>query len=69
MIDVVVNHYAYDCSSPSVVDYSSFGSFDNENYFHSYCTIDYSDYTNAVSLFDRFLPDGAAGVLGFFVLF
>lgn len=47
MVDIVVNHYAWS-GAPDTVDYSTFGPFNNQNYFHSYCSIDFNDISNTV---------------------
>lgn len=48
MLDIVTNHYAA-LAAPADVDYSVLVPFDSEEYFHSYCSIDYNDYENTVS--------------------
>ncbi|EME82600.1 glycoside hydrolase family 13 protein [Pseudocercospora fijiensis CIRAD86] len=47
MVDIVVNHFAWQ-GSPDSVDYSTFVPFDSSSYFHSYCSNNYdpSDLTN-----------------------
>jgi alpha-amylase len=35
---------------PEDVDYSVFNPFNDPSQYHSYCTIDYNDYTDDVSL-------------------
>lgn len=47
MVDLVVNHYAWS-GAPDTVDYSTFGPFNNQNYFHQYCAIDFNDISNTV---------------------
>lgn len=47
MVDIVVNHYAWS-GAPDTVDYSTFGPFNNANYFHPYCAIDFNDISNTV---------------------
>lgn len=49
MVDVVVNHFGYN-GAPDSVDYSTFTPFNSKSYFHDYCTIDYSNTGNAVSV-------------------
>ncbi|KAK5117010.1 hypothetical protein LTR62_006731 [Meristemomyces frigidus] len=49
MVDVVVNHVAY-WGSESSVDYSKFTPFDNEGYYHPYCSIDYNNLANATQM-------------------
>ncbi|GAB7358647.1 hypothetical protein MBLNU230_g3877t1 [Neophaeotheca triangularis] len=41
MVDVVTNHFGYN-GSPSQVDYSVFNPWNEERYFHEYCSIDYT---------------------------
>jgi alpha-amylase len=48
MVDIVVNHMAAH-GPPEDVDYSTFTPFNDPNQYHSYCTIDYTDYTDDVS--------------------
>jgi alpha-amylase len=45
MVDIVVNHFAYE-GSHSSVDYSTFNPFNSASYFHDYCAIDYNDATS-----------------------
>lgn len=45
MIDVVANDNGWPGSSDTV-DYSVFYPFNNQKYYHSYCTIDYSNQTS-----------------------
>ena len=49
MVDVVVNHNGYN-GAPSSIDYSVFNPFNDQSYYHPYCSIDYSDTSNTVSL-------------------
>lgn len=53
MVDIVVNHNGWDGSSSSV-DYTQFHPFNQQSYYHSYCTIDYS---NQDSVEDCWLGD------------
>lgn len=41
MVDVVVNHNGW-AGSASSVDYSRFNPFNSQDYYHSYCTVDYN---------------------------
>lgn len=47
MMDLVINHFAA-LAEPADVDYSVFTPFDSVDYFHTYCAIDYNDYTDLV---------------------
>ncbi|KAK4540157.1 hypothetical protein LTR36_009743 [Oleoguttula mirabilis] len=49
MVDVVVNHNGYN-GAPSTVDYSVFNPFNDESYYHPYCSIDYSDTGNTTNI-------------------
>lgn len=49
MIDVVVNHFAYN-GAPSNVDYSMFNPFNSASDFHTYCPIDYNDISDTQQL-------------------
>lgn len=42
MVDVAPNHMGYPGAASSV-DYSTFTPFNSQQYFHSYCEINYSD--------------------------
>ena len=55
MVDVVVNHNGYN-GAPSSVDYSKFNPFNKQSYFHPYCSIDYSDTSDAVCISRLSLP-------------
>ena len=44
MVDVVVNHFAWD-GSENQIDYSQFTPFNDDKYYHPYCLIE--DYTDA----------------------
>ena len=48
MVDIVVNHFAWP-GAANAVDYSTYNPFNNAEYFHPYCPI---DYNNATSLKD-----------------
>lgn len=41
MVDVVVNHNGW-AGSASSVDYSRFNPFNSQDYYHSYCTVNYN---------------------------
>ena len=45
MVDVVTNHFGYN-GSPSSVRYNAFNPFNDQSYYHPYCSIDYSDITS-----------------------
>ncbi|KAK5120650.1 hypothetical protein LTR85_006008 [Meristemomyces frigidus] len=49
MVDIVVNHNGYN-GAPSTIDYSVFNPFNDEKYYHPYCSIDYSDTSNATNI-------------------
>lgn len=48
MLDIVTNHYAA-LGAPADVDYSVLKPFDSEDYYHTYCSIDYNNYEDIVS--------------------
>ncbi|KAH9829513.1 Glycoside hydrolase family 13 protein, partial [Teratosphaeria destructans] len=56
MLDIVVNHNGF-IGSPSDVDYSSFNPFNSESQYHPYCTIDYSDTSNATNIEQCWMGD------------
>ncbi|KAK4503775.1 hypothetical protein PRZ48_004690 [Zasmidium cellare] len=56
MVDIVVNHYAWS-GAPDTVDYSTFGPFNNQNYFHSYCAIDFNDISNTTQIEQCWMGD------------
>ena len=45
MIDVVANNMAY-AGAGADTDYSSFTPFNNKEYFHNLCLVNYSSTTN-----------------------
>ena len=45
MVDVVVNHFAWE-GSYTDVDYSSYNPFNDSSYFHSFCQVSNDDYSN-----------------------
>ncbi|KAG9559680.1 alpha-amylase, partial [Aureobasidium melanogenum] len=45
MVDVVVNHNGWNGNASSV-NYSMFKPFDNVEYYHSFCNVDYSNNTS-----------------------
>ncbi|EGP92563.1 unnamed protein product [Zymoseptoria tritici ST99CH_3D7] len=49
MVDIVVNHMAAH-GPPEDVDYSVFTPFNDPSQYHSYCTIDYTDYTDDANI-------------------
>lgn len=49
MVDVVVNHLAA-LGPPDSVDYSTLDPFNQQSYFHPYCSIDFNNIANIVSL-------------------
>ncbi|KAI5241351.1 alpha-amylase [Aureobasidium subglaciale] len=53
MVDIVVNHNGWNGNASSV-DYSVFQPFDNVEYYHNYCTV---DYDNNTSIRDCWLGD------------
>lgn len=54
MVDIVVNHNGYSGASNSV-DYSVFHPFDQQSYYHTYCTI--TDQNNQTQKDDCWLGD------------
>lgn len=56
MVDVVVNHNGYN-GAPASVDYSGFNPFNEESYYHPYCTIDYSDTSNSTNIEQCWMGD------------
>lgn len=50
MVDVVVNHFAYN-GAPEDVDYSVYNPFNSYSQFHHpYCQINYADNSNLVRI-------------------
>lgn len=49
MIDVVVNHFAA-LGPPDSVDYSSLQPFNSQDYYHSYCSINFNNLADIVSI-------------------
>lgn len=45
MVDIVVNHNGW-AGDAADVDYSIFNPFNQESYYHPYCTVDYSNITS-----------------------
>jgi alpha-amylase len=45
MVDIVVNHNGWNGNETSV-DYSVFKPFDDIEYYHSFCNVDYSNNTS-----------------------
>lgn len=45
MVDVVVNHNGWNGNASSV-NYSMFKPFDNVEYYHGFCNVDYSNNTS-----------------------
>lgn len=45
MVDVVVNHNGWNGNASSV-NYTMFKPFDNIEYYHSFCNVDYSNNTS-----------------------
>ncbi|KAK0287101.1 hypothetical protein LTS00_010139 [Friedmanniomyces endolithicus] len=56
MLDVVVNHNGYN-GAPASVDYSVFHPFNKQSQYHPYCTIDYSDTSNATNIEQCWMGD------------
>ncbi|KAJ5669398.1 hypothetical protein N7462_010468 [Penicillium macrosclerotiorum] len=54
MVDVVANHLGY-AGAGNTVDYSTFGTFNSQDYFHSYCEV--TDYSNQSNVEDCWLGD------------
>jgi alpha-amylase len=53
MVDIVVNHNGWNGNATSV-DYSTFKPFDDIEYYHSFCDV---DYNNNTSIQDCWLGD------------
>lgn len=50
MLDVVVNNMAFK-GNPNDVNYRSLTPFNNEQYFHEYCPINYSDRESTLDVY------------------
>jgi hypothetical protein len=49
MVDVVINHFAWNGDVDSI-QHGALTPFDQQSDYHSYCAIDYSNIANQVSL-------------------
>jgi len=47
MLDIVVNNMAYH-GPPSMVDYGSMQPLNKQEYYHTYCPIDYTNRTSTL---------------------